>query len=233
MNNWIIKKEAALSSASFISISWIKIVQYLPCKVYSNILYPYSHLKDADLVTINHVEFTYRTGTTLHKRKGHYQDLQEKEELIVFYTNQGEKAVTIKNLRAHVAATFRPVPLIEAERIGILQHDILFAPDNDLRPVLEKNKTRWIYKSYSHYPYRIIDHKVLDLIKTIYDVKRTDQEWFYISLQTYPGRSIAIQDQIIVCTQTYTLELQGRENVRNINRFIGDFEFISKKEMYQ
>lgn len=206
-------------------------------KIFDRQLYPYSHHREGNILTVSHVEFIYRTGTTLHKRKGHDLNLQEYEELLAFYTTQQERVLVIKNLRSHLAAAFRPVPIEEAKRIGITEQDILIAPDNDYRPVLEKNdksnkkNKKWKYIQYQFFSYRIFDQQALDLLKQHYTVLRTGQEWMYVNKELQPYSEIEFKDQKLVCTQDFTLEIKGREGIRNIKRVIGDFEFVSKKEI--
>lgn len=215
----------------------MKIVQNLPCQIFDRQLYPYSHHREGNLLTVSHVEFIYRSGTTLHKRKGHNDDFQEYEELLAFYTTQQERVLVIKNLRSHLAAAFRPIPVEEAKRIKISESNMLFAPDNDHRPVLEKNdksnkkNKKWKYIQYQFFPYKILDQQALDLLKQHYTVLRTGQEWMYVNMQIQPWCEIEFEDQKLVCTQDFTLEIKGREGIRNIKRVIGDFEFASKKEI--
>jgi len=144
------KEEAALKTAPYIFISWLYIIQHLPCQVYAGQLYPYSHKTEAKLLFIETITFHYLTGSSLHQRKGHYMNLQEKEELLIFadkYT--GQKCSTVKNVRSYLAQAFKPVPLKEAERIGLTQHNIIFATERDWRPAVENlGKKKWRYIHY-------------------------------------------------------------------------------------
>lgn len=151
MIEWQQQKEAALAAASWRSISWLYLLQHLPCKVYAGPLYPYSHKTEQKILTIETIKFHYLTGSTLHRRKGREHELQEYEELLIFadlYT--GEKCATIKNVRSYLARAFRPVPIKEAERIGMLEHDVvLVASERDWRPAVENlGKRKWRYLHY-------------------------------------------------------------------------------------
>jgi hypothetical protein len=149
-NSWELQKEAALAAASWRNISWLKILQHLPCRVYSSPLYPYSHRTEAKLIFIETIQFHYLSGSTLHRRKGHQEELQEREELLIFadkYT--GQKCATVKNVRSYLAQAFRPVPLNEAERMGVFEHDLVFAQERDWRPAVENlGKRKWRYIHY-------------------------------------------------------------------------------------
>lgn len=225
---------------NYVNVSWLFLVQHLPCKIYDRILFPYSHYTEAEIQTITHVEFIRRSGTTLHHIKGRNDDLQEYEELLAFYTSKQERILVIKNLRSHLAACFRNIPVEEARRLKIERNDILFAPDIDYRPVLEetykerKKSKSWKYLQYTYFPYKILDQQVLDLLRSVeYKIIRTGQEWYYINLEIQPGTTREIIGTEINCTQSFAIEIKAREGIRNIDRIIGDFEFVLKRNEIQ